>query len=442
MDGHDHDTVECGFRQRLLRHLPVPDPEFLAKFKEFCHDQIPRLFNVVRPLEFEEWLDSTTYNDQRKQQLRTAHDLLRGGRPTSRQASHVDTHVKTEFYLEYKHCRMINSRCDAFKAWSGPMFKAIEREVYQHPWFIKHTPVPERPGKIQQLKKAGRYYYSTDFTAYESHFTPEFMNMCECELYRHCLSQHREDADFLCKTISGTNRMRTRSGVSAQVQGRRMSGDMCTSLGNGFTNFMLAQFMAHIHGGRIEGFVEGDDGLFATDFIMDAADYQRLGFTIKMERIDDPCEASFCGMVCTEDNQIIKDPRKFFMGFGWTHSFIGAGPRIMYGLLRAKAMSALYETPSCPIIGVLARRAYDLTAEHDPIFVDDGYHKPVFVDHAPKFDPTPATRELFFKMYGITIDEQLLAERLIMEDRLDQLQQIIRPAPHQADYSARYIEVT
>lgn len=40
---------------------------------------------------------------------------------------------------------MINSRSDAFKAFSGPFFKAIEKVVYEMPEFIKHTPVPDRP---------------------------------------------------------------------------------------------------------------------------------------------------------------------------------------------------------------------------------------------------------------------------------------------------------
>lgn len=80
-----------------------------------------------------------------------------------------------------------------------------------------------------------------------------------------------------------------------------MSGDMCTSLGNGFSNKMKAEFLAYKAGGTIDGFVEGDDGLFVTNFELRSSDYEKLGFTIKIEEIADPCEASFCGMIFGED---------------------------------------------------------------------------------------------------------------------------------------------
>ena len=284
MDTNDPDTVECAFKQRLLRDVPDSDAGTLERFrifvKKFLVENVPK----ARNMGFEEWLASTSYNQQRKDQLREAYDQLRGGRPTRRQASHIDTFVKSEFYPTWKHARMINSRSDPFKAWSGPKFKAIEEVVYELPEFIKHTPVPMRPGKIRALRRAGRRYFQTDFTAFESHFTPKVLDVCECELYRHCLSDCA-DADFLCSVISGENRMRTRTGVTANVRGRRMSGDMCTSLGNGFTNLMLARFIVHEKGGKLEGFVEGDDGLFCTDVELDSGDYAKLGFTIKIEEV-------------------------------------------------------------------------------------------------------------------------------------------------------------
>lgn len=188
-----------------------------------------------------------------------------------------------------------------------------------------------------------------------------------------------------------------------------MSGDMCTSLGNGFTNLMLALYLVHKKGGTLEGFVEGDDGLFATDVELTAADYEKLGFTIKIEEVTDPREASFCGMVFAE-NEIIREPRRFLMGFGWTQSYIHAGTRIMDQLLRAKALSTAYETPQCPIVGAMARYALSATRSVRPRFVNDGFHHPP--DEAPiaEFNPQAATRQLFARLYGISVPEQLEAE--------------------------------
>lgn len=441
MDTNDPDTVECAFKQRLLRDVPPSDKGVLERLrsfvKEYCSTNVPR----ARNMEFEEWLEGTSYNQQRKDQLRAAHDTLRGGRPTRHQASHIDTFVKSEFYLAWKHARMINSRADVFKVWSGPKFKAIENVVYQLPEFIKHIPVPERPSHIAGLKQAGRRYYQTDFTAFESHFTPEVLDVCECELYRHCLANDR-DAEFLCSVIMGTNNMRTRTGVRAQVKGRRMSGDMCTSLGNGFTNLMLAKFIVSEKHGELVGYVEGDDGLFCTDVSLDAADYARLGFTIKIEEVPDPCEASFCGMVFSGSGEIIREPRKFLMGFGWTQSFINAGPRIMDELLRAKALSTVYETPQCPIVGALARYALKKTSHVHPRFVQDGFHILPDVASVTEFQPSSDTRQLFEHLYGVSIIAQLAIEDAVARGDFGTVASLLPPTEVQSDYCSKYVTVT
>jgi hypothetical protein len=335
---------------------------------------------------------------------------------------------------------MINSRCDAFKVWSGPLFKSIENYVYEHiPFFIKHVPVPDRPALIMALKRAGVYFYATDFTAYESHFTPEFMDICECQLYRHLLG-HSVDSEFLCKTIMGDNRMRTRSGCRARVKGRRMSGDMCTSLGNGFTNLMLVLFLAAEKKGQVTGYVEGDDGIFASTVPLTSDDYSRLGFTIKIEQVSDPCEASFCGMIFTESGQIIRDPVKVLMGFGWTGSFINAGQEIMDQLLRAKALSGVYETGQCPIAGALYRYALAQTVGVCPRFVSDGFHQvPRDTNTLEAFNPSPTTRALFSKLYGISESCQIQVEKSILSGDFDTVASLLPAPPEVAQYFDNYV---
>lgn len=441
LDSNDPDTVDCAFRQRLLRSVPKAEPnkiEALARFvKKFLLENVPR----AQSLSFEEWLDATTYSEARKAQIRDAHNNNRGGRPMRKQCMHVDSFVKTEYYPTWKHARIINSRHDAFKAWSGPRFKAIENVLYQLPEFVKHVPVPERPARVLSLKQAGQRYYQTDFTAFESHFTPELLDAVECQLYRHCLINDK-DAEFLCSVIKGRNDMRTRTSIRASVVGRRMSGDMCTSLGNGFTNLMLAKFIAYSKGGDITGLVEGDDGLFSTNVSLTKADYEELGFTIKIQEVHDPCEASFCGMIFSESGQIIRDPIKFVMGFGWTQSFINAGTKIMDELLRAKALSCVYETPHCPIVGAMARYALQKTKGANPRFVRDGFHEPPDIAKLPAFAPSSDTRELFEHQFGIAVGEQLIIEDLIGKGNFSAVGSLLKPTTAQYEYTLNYVEVT
>lgn len=425
-DRNDPETIDWAFRKRLMGNLPETHQDFdqgkyhslLREFESFVKAFVSTL-PEAKDLSLEEWLSSTSYNESRKRELRNIAERLKGGRPTKKQASHVDSFVKNESYPCFKFARMINSRSDWFKVYWGPMCKAIEDVVYQLPEFIKHVPVRDRPSKIAGLRKHGRRYFATDFTAFESHFTSDLMNICECELYRHCFSHRASDAEFVCKVLCGTNRMRTRTGIHARCQARRMSGDMNTSLGNGFTNLMLAKFLVARKGGVLEGFVEGDDGIFSSTVEITAKDYAEMNFTIKINEVSDPCEASFCGMIFAGSGEIIRDANRFMQNFGWTGSFVDAGPRIMDELLHAKILSALNETPQCPIVSVLARKFYSKVAYTNPRFVEDGYHDKISANFViPPFNPSMDTRLLYEKVFGVSVSCQLQIENFIDSDRL------------------------
>lgn len=440
LDSNDPHTVQLAFEQRLMRKTPSPDPVFLQRFVKFVDTWLQDHMSAVHVMSFTEWLDTTSYDLNRKKQLTEAFDSLRGGLPSKRQCSHIDTFVKSEFYMEFKHARMINSRHDLFKVISGPAFKSIEHALYSLPWFVKHVAVKDRALAIEKLRRCWLHYYASDYTAFESHFTPYFMNLCELRLYRYCLTKYPQLSSLICKTIAGPNKMRTRTGVRAQVLGRRMSGDMCTSLGNTFTNLMLFAFLVHTKGGHFDGFVEGDDGIFGTDVPITSADFSRLGFTIKIEEHPDPRLASFCGQLFDDPNQIIRDPRKFFLGFGWTQSFINGGPRLMHELLHAKALSALFETPHCPIVAPLAQLALKHTLSYSPRFVQDGYHvtRPAKLE---EFNPSVGTRELFARKFNIPITVQLAIEEAIRNEDLVLVSTLLPPTEAQSVYTDHYVEI-
>jgi hypothetical protein len=439
LDSNDPDTVKSGAIKRLLRDVPRADPALLARLKAFAGRWARENLPVVAPMDFEEWLSTTTYPEHRKEELRKAHILLRGGHPNAAASRKIKSFVKTENYPEYKHCRLINSRSDQFKVFSGPRFKAIEAAVYALPAFIKHVPVKDRSARVASLRNSNLRYFGTDFTAFESHFLPEIMDALEFQVYRHCL-QNDAHLDYLLRTLSSENVMRTSSVVSL-CRARRMSGETNTSLGNGLSNYILALFLASEAGGHLNGYVEGDDGLFACDFELTAAMYARLGFTIKIVEVKDPCEASFCGLIFSENGEIIRDPRAFLSSFGWTSSFIHAGPRIMDELLRAKSLSSVYETPQCPIVGAMARLGLSLTEGVAPRFVDDGYHKhPRDTLYLPPFQPGPETRLLFERLYGIPVQQQLEVERLISSHNLAAVSALISPNADTSHYAVRYVE--
>lgn len=440
MDVNDPYTFACGYKQRLFRVVPKPDKAELAKLSVFVDKWCCANIHPVEPLEFETWLESTGYNCHRKDQLRSEYMDLRGGIPSERQCEHVDTHGKHESYPEYKHMRVINSRSDAFKAYSGPYFKAIEEELYKHKYFVKHMTPAQRMERVKEMNNIGGFCYATDYTAFESHFTDDVMEALELRLYRHCLVSHPQAATVLCNTISGVNRMRTRWGFKANCIARRMSGDMCTSLGNGFSNLMLVKYIVESKGGVFDGIVEGDDALFVSTVPVCADDWKKLGFTIKIEQVTDPRRASFCGLVFGASGQVIRDPRRFLQTFGWSEDYICSSPRVHWELLRAKALSALAETPDCPVVGVVARKAYQMSEGYQARFTDrwKAAHTPDWVEKP--FAPTPETRLLFQDMYGISPDQQRFLERCIMAGDMTPISSIVVPHNHVADYAGRFLE--
>lgn len=439
LDVNDGFTMMCGSKQRLLRKVPEPDKLVLRALTLFVAKWLRENIRPIEPMDFEEWLATTGYNEHRKEQLREAFETLAGGRPTLRQCQRVEMHGKRESYPEYKHARAINSRSDAFKAYSGPIFKAIESELYRHPYFVKHMTPAERMERVLGLRSVGNYCYATDFTAFESHFTPEIMKALEIQLYNHCLVHHPLDAKVIEETLTGTNKMTTRFGFKAQCQGRRMSGDMCTSLGNGFSNLMLALFIAHTKGANLDGIVEGDDGLFVVDKELTDQDWLNCGFTIKITTVSDPCRASFCGLIFGASGQVVREPVRFLENFGWTENYITGSYRVHMELLRAKSLSALHETPDCPIIGVLARKAFEFTRGYNARFTDrwKQMHTPEWL--STEFAPTPDTRLLFQEMYGVSVEQQLAIEKKIEEGDMN-FAYMLSVHPHIQDYESRFVE--
>lgn len=230
----------------------------------------------------------------------------------------------------------------------------------------------------------------------------------------------QSDINFLKKVLSGKNVLHFRD-VVATVLGRRMSGEVFTSLGNGISNLMLALFLCEERGIICDGFVEGDDGLFALSEPLHPEDWAELGFTVKMVNyFDDPGKAHFCGMIFSSSMQIIRDPRRFMEKFGWTHSAIDGGDKVMWSLLYARCLSTLYETSSCPIIGKIATVGAKIAGPkcgYKPRFEVDGYHKPPPHLKAPPFQPTYDTRLLFEEKFGISVSEQIWCEREIEQGR-------------------------
>jgi hypothetical protein len=438
-------------RMVVDRHgLPVPkNPVLMHRFSMFVRDWLQANVSKLNRIHtVESWLATTSFNEARKEQLRDAARELFGADYVPRHsAGHIDSFVKAEDFPCFKALRVINSRSDVFKAYCGPAVKSMEEEVYKLKWFIKHVPVPDRPALISKLNLIGWTIYLTDHTAFEAHMDPEIMHTCESQLYLHMLQDFPALARCLVETLEGENRGFFRSGLRFSIPGVRMSGDMVTSLGNGFTNLMAWLFFCHEHGLQTHGYVEGDDGLFAADKKINAEDvaqwFLQIGFELKPELHLTTDTASFCGIIACK-GQLIKDPTEVLTRLGWTMTMVNAGRVKRWGLIRAKALSLRYEMPHCPITTVIARWLVDHTQGVKPIWVYDGFHKAPPRDCVvPEQNTLSETRQFYASLFGITVDAQLCIERAIKnannwEEIANLLSVHIHPSPHQGVMASLY----
>lgn len=435
-DPSDPYTTATGVLKRFASEPPKPIPGGLRKFRRFVEKWCRRNLTPLAPdvdTSVETWLASTDYPEWRKAELRTKWEACLNIRDPTKRYMECKSFAKDETYPTWKHARAINSRSDEFKCAVGPIFKLIEKEVFKHDAFIKKIPVRDRPQYIiDKLKRDGHKYIATDYTSFEALFTPEVMESCEMVLYEYMtrlIPGGDEFMELVRDALLGVNVCSFKE-FTTQVRGCRMSGEMCTSLGNSFTNLMLMLYVCHKKGCRdVAIVVEGDDGLCSMQgrFLPTAKDFADLGFIIKLEEHDSLTTASFCGLVFVEEDMInVVDPLKVLNNFGWTTArYARCGDGIKRDLLRCKALSLAHQYPGCPIISSLAQYGLRATRGRDiRSFVERTRHLPQWErekllsamsgDLTPLPVP-PATRLLVESLYGISVETQLQMEKELDE---------------------------
>jgi hypothetical protein len=445
---------ECGLGYRLCRKMPKVVRSQLHKFAMYMEYLLMRLFPDTIPSDYDfspkVWTEKTHYPLWRCVQLllllpEVPHIL---SSVFFRKYGKCKAFIKLENYTngtiyewgDYKPPRVISSRSDHVKIAVGPMIKAIEEQVYKLPYFIKHVPIPERPRYItEHVQTTGCRYMASDYTSFECGFTPDFMRVCEFALYRHMLRNCPTQLDNMRafeRQCTGLNRVHL-SDVSCYMAARRQSGEMTTSLGNGFSNLAMTAFFLRdvIDIKDLRCVVEGDDGLFAIPpqyaNLVKPKQYESLGFMIKTEWHDVVNEASFCGIVYDiTDNFNLTNPIDEILSVGWSlGENIHASDKRIAALLVAKTYSLIYEYSGCPIIYKLARwlarcnglKCDFLTLLHSRSWSSwerDKYSDLFrYIDRTKRTlsnllrrSPTIGSRLLMEKIYGVNVDDQLAIE--------------------------------
>lgn len=441
-------SILRGFQKRVAGEVPPVDPhyKFLLEIEldKWLETWIPPL-NENQIFDFNEWLNDTNYPAWRKAELIDCYnETLDMPDPyLNPKVSEVNAFPKSERYPTFKEFRGIYSRSDYFKVLAGPIFKSIEHMLYsictgvdglitfekdeKHTeTFIKHVPVQDRAEHvIKKLNIDGCKFLATDYTAFEKHFTKEVMEMIEFRLYLHCFKSIPLQLLELMKImgiISGTNEIRFKD-FKAFLEACRMSGEMNTSLGNGFSNFFIFRFiMIMLNNTCYDGVFEGDDALACyVGTTPEEKHYAAIGFTCKIVTVYRISEASFCGLIFDPQDMIsIADPIKILLNFGWSSdAYVGAGVRTRLQLLKGKTLSLIFQYPGVPVIQPFARKLLSLfndrmkpnTSQFNRYY-DKTLVALIEKGRIPSPRPIlPRTRLLMEEVFGVTVDEQICLEQ-------------------------------
>jgi hypothetical protein len=315
------------------------------------------------------------------------------------------------------------SRTDKAKVRFGPAIHAIEDELYKHSAFIKHVPVPDRPRVIREaLEREGAVYAETDFTSFEAHFLPEITSVAEYALVEYMLRGHDTTLVRDLKKAMTMKQVLVSKHATLKVH-TRCSGDMWTSLGNGFTNFMLIKFFMAKRGWDSPVFVEGDDGLLRVDGPWDpVADFATLGFTIKSKVVTDLSSAGFCGIYCAPGtDEVLIEPASQLLKLGWTTSACRhGGAAVQDSLMLSKGFSLVAVGNATPVLGKLGAAIVARYGHARRLPPEDWWDR--FVEAKIDMDAmlrrcqygaTPEAREFVSRKWGLSVAAQLEAERYI-----------------------------
>ena len=427
-------NVLGGTTKRMAVRLPEPTNMDWALLRETVMLILKE--NGIKPLDLlsdvsvETWLSKTHYPEWRKAELRECWNKI-GGVLGLRHYI-VGSFCKDETNADFKFARAINARSDEFKCAIGPIVKLIEEQIYQMPCFVKHIPVVDRPKYItEMLDIPGSIVVATDYTSYESHFNKKLMSNLEFVMYEF-MTQHLPDHEvfmgYMNNVVAGVNVCRFKR-FNMMIEATRMSGEMTTSLGNGFANYVLMRHMCRMTDSKIVGVVEGDDSLCVISGVIPTKeDFASIGLNIKLDEHVFFNEASFCGLIFDRQDLInVSDPADILLNFGWCgKQYVDCKNLRLLELLRAKSMSFAYMYRGCPIVQALAHYGMRMTRnikiesllERKGAYSDVWQRERLLEAMLPEsiktqLDPPINTRMLVQSKFGIPVPTQILIEEYL-----------------------------
>lgn len=442
--------LRAAARKRILCSMPNGEGNcyealgsFVDRFLKKHFVPFPSFTQAQADESFEDWLAHYNKPMHRKEVLRKLY--YERERLTEREYR-CKSFIKREWYEEPKLARFINSRTDNFKVKVAAFTHLIEKEIFYgkiSQWFVKGKRTDLQPSMISKMVNHA-WFLATDYTSFESGFSPILVDNAERRVWRFFLQNNPEELAIFERVYEVDGKAREERlenpNFRIKVTGTRMSGEMWTSLANGLTNLLTFLFLANTKGMYPDAMplpeecplgilVEGDDGLFGLpEPTLTSADFARLGWKIKMDYTRELGKTSFCSNYFSPAtlHQLVCPEAAVRVFYSFDSRYYDGKMSLQRKILKAKAMSLLCSGGFSPITASLARNILRLLPEEEEARFDEFclYEKDQFdldwQDVVVNGVPTPEDRVHYSEVFGVTISEQLALEELF--DSVDRIE--------------------
>lgn len=377
----------------------------------------------------EEWLEHSNYNGARKEQLRKAVGKPRDYYP-------VKTFIKKEAYPECKPPRTINSRHDAFKALVGPFTHQIEKDVFGSKWTIKGKDLDTQNSIIYERLHHADFYFSMDYSRWESSIGPEVIRQIEMPFFRQYRSPYHWDFHSWLENHLLNNSLVAKGRNSCKIRGVRMSGDMHTSLMNTYINMHLTGYIFSVMGIRWDGFFEGDDGLVGVwgnhnwDHVINNVQLmsRHLGFDLKIISGSQLYKIPFLSRHYLSPTVAVRDPFKALCHAQWSYSLHRHPVKT---IVRSRGFGLAYENKGGPILMELGNLFLRFSGAGEMKFDQwwkELYGVPDQTEFIQFHNPVSAdVRIKYQELFNITIGQQLEIEEKLRCDDVEGVKEILQP---------------
>lgn len=196
----------------------------------------------------------------------------------------INVFQKCENYPEVKEPRAISACSQECKALLGGFYHLLEIHAKKStPFFVKGMNPYMIREKMRELSQKWSLFMGSDYSSYEGSQDYQWQNLIEKRILKEWLLNYPDVYQQIDRIYTKGHDIYWRKRYFGHLNGKRMSGDVQTSLGNGICNALIWKFVSYKCEAPMDILVEGDDAFICTDKPLDVSIVQQLGFDCKID---------------------------------------------------------------------------------------------------------------------------------------------------------------